>query len=237
VPGEITSRELTEAHRAALSAPRQDVRCEILPPLRPEHLLVDGRVPDFDGDHFRVAAGTHYVTLQGSCRSGDAACRGVLQHLGGHGRSLRLEASPLRCRVQVPSRLLASRVTCASAGEVGEPGFIAALTRESQSLGTLAISQTGRRLMLQLHRKGTAGFARQIVTELESDEAPARLVERSIGLLLGLEPERPPRRPEAWYRRWWVWALVGAAVVATTTSAVAITRSRPQREYLFRFEP
>jgi hypothetical protein len=240
--------ELVEAHRAALSAPRQDVSCQIAAPLRPEHLLVDGRAPDLDGAAFRVAAGTHYVTLQPTCRGGDASfgaprlpssdCPSIAQQLGGSGRSLRLVASTMGCRVQVPSRLAASRITCASPSEVAEPEFVAALTVESRGEGTLTVSQAAQRLTLQLHRRGSTGFARQIVTELEAKEPAAQQVARGLGLLLGLEVETAPRRRgEAWYQRWWVWALVGSAVLAATTTGIAISRSHGSKSYRVVFQP
>ena len=230
---------LVEAHRSAVSAPRQEVSCELTPPIRPEHILVDGQPPSLDGGQFRVAAGTHYLTLEASCRPEEPGCRLLLEHLGGHGRSLRLEASALRCKVQVPSRLAAaSPITCASAGELAEAGFVGDLTRESGAAGTVTVAQIGRRLTLQLQRRGSSGFVRQIATEIGGREAPAELVGRSLGLLLGVDAEPVRHRTEAWYQHWWIWAIVGATVVAATTStAVAISRSQRQHEYRVVFGP
>jgi len=224
--------ELIEAHRGALSAPRQDVSCELAPPLRAEDLLVDGRIPDLDGDRFRVAAGTHYLTLQARCTPGLPACDGLRRALGGEGmRSLRLEASPLRCRVAVPSVRGATAVACASLSEARELAFVRQLTEETRGEGTLAVALSRGRVALRLHRSGGTSFARQVMTQLEAGERAERVVARSLGLLLGAEPPEPPKRTEEWYKRWWVWALVGATVIATTTTAVAVSRAERSHEY------
>jgi hypothetical protein len=52
-------------------------------------------------------------------------------------------------------------------------------------------------------------------------------------VLVWASPERPreiPLRwdpPQAWYRRWWVWAVAGTAVAATTGAAVYFGTREP----------
>ena len=35
-------------------------------------------------------------------------------------------------------------------------------------------------------------------------------------------------RPQAWYQKWWVWTIVGAAIAGGTTAAIVETR-QPSR--------
>jgi len=219
--------ELVEAHRAAIGSPRPETSCEVEAPLRGAYLLVDGREPIIEGQRFRTLVGTHYLTLRVRCPSSVPECLALQRRIGSEGmRSLRLEAGALRCRVQIPSIALSSRGTCGAASEAQAPSFVAALTRESGAAMTIVAALSEGKIALRLQRKGNSEFSRQLVTELEG-ESPRRVIERNLPLVLGLAPATPPVRPgrKAWYERWWVWTLVGAAVVGATAASIAATRS------------
>jgi hypothetical protein len=229
--------ELVEAHRAAIAAPRQETSCEVEAPLRGEHLLLDGREPVVEGQKFRTLVGTHYLTVRVSCPAASAECSALQRRIGSEGmRSLRLEAGALRCRVQIPSIPAASRVTCAATSEVRSAPVVAALTRESGAALTIVTSVSDGKIALRLQRRGSAEFSRQLVTELEG-ESPRRALERNLPLVLGAAPP-PITRPvrKAWYERWWVWTLVGGAVVGATAASIAAAQSTT-REYRIVFRP
>jgi hypothetical protein len=228
---------LVEAYRRAVDAPRHEETCEVEAPLKTEHLQVDGQPIRIPGNTFRVAAGTHYLTMKVTCSDASAECASTRRQVGLEGtRSLRLEAGPARCRVQIPSAPPAAGLTCASPNEAEEAGFVARVTEEAGVAGALVVSTAKGRLALHLHWRGSAAFARQLVSQLEPGETPAHVVGRSIDLLLGGEaPTRPPARP--WIDNWWLWTIVGVAVAATTVTAVLAAGSTRPREYRVVFGP
>jgi hypothetical protein len=227
--------ELIEAHRAAVEAPRQEVTCDIESPLSSEEVQVDGRRPTLAGDKFRVAAGTHYLILSVPC---EKPCSGLGQRVGPEGmRSLRLEASSLRCRVSFPAVPARSRLTCTSLGEAKDPSLVAALIHEIPTGGMVVVSVARGSLGLRVLVAGASIFNRQLVLHLEPLETPSQAVARSIHLLLARDPPPEEKPPRPWYKTWWVWALAGAAVAATTATAIAATRSSTVKEVRMVFGP
>jgi hypothetical protein len=225
--------ELVEAHRAAVTATRAEMVCEVEAPLRGENLLVDGREPVTEGQSFRVLTGTHYLTLRASCAAPSTECERLQRRIGPDGiRSLRLEAGPLRCRVQLPSTPVPARITCAALSEARDPRFVADLTREAGTGATLVGSFGASRIAVRIHRRGASGFARQLVSDLESESA-ATVLGRSLDLVLDVDArpvERPgPRKP--WYERWWVWAIVGGVVAAGAATAAGVASSSGSKDY------
>lgn len=218
-----------DAYRKAVAAPRQQVSCRLMAPLSTETLLVDGKGPTVMEKTVRVAAGTHYLVL-GTCDDDSAACRRVSAELGGSSpRSLRLDARPLGCTVQLPAGSSPSRA-CINAKEAADPDFVRGLVQRSGAKLALVASVSSRDFQLRLLRRGSDGFVRQLHGAFESDGGSrSTTLRRSAGLLLtasrGVEPAglRSRRRTDrAWYERWWVWAVVGAVVVGATATGVAV---------------
>ena len=208
---------VVRAYRNAVVAPRQQVGCEVLPPLTPDMVQVNGRGPVVQGKSVLVPTGTHYLVLA----------------LPGHPpgkRSLRLQASSSRCKVQVPTTRPAGTRTCVSLKEASDPTFIARITTETGAAGSLVVSLDGDRLALRLHQKGKAVFERQLMVQVDASKGPAEVVvARSMRLLLlgGARPAAPPPNSsdDDWYTKWWVWALVGTAVAVTATTAIVASQS------------
>jgi len=242
--------ELVAAYRAAVAAPRQQVSCQLDPPLAAEGLLVDGKGPTVEGNAtsvdggagggvITVPAGSHYLVLSATC--GDTPeCRRFRSGLGPLGmRSLRLEATPQRCRIQLPAVQPASQLTCVNIAESDDAGFVAGITKETGADRTLVVAQTGRRVALRLHQAGTTSFHHQVVSNLNEGETPGQLVSRSAPLLLGAEGgtvvEPPPPPPNGggpggpWYTKWWVWTAVGTAAAAIIAVTVVATASSDVR--------
>lgn len=204
---------VVRAYRGAVVAPRQQVACKVEAPLTPSAVQVNGRGPLVQADSILVPAGTHYLVL--------APAEGK--------RSLRLQASALGCRVQVPSTTASPRA-CVSKAESADAALVAGVTEEAGAAGSLVISLDGDRLALRLQRgAGKAVFERQLMVRLEAGETLTRdRLARSIGLLLGGATRATAPRPTTrgvWYTRWWVWAIVGAAVAVTATTAIVASRS------------
>lgn len=230
--------ELVAAYRAAVAAPRQQVSCQLDPPLTAESLLVDGKGPTVDGGAggvITVPAGGHYLVLSAAC--GDTPeCRRFRSRLGPLGtRSLRLEATPQRCRIQLPAVQPVSQLTCVNLAESDDAGFVAGITKETGAGRTLVVAQMGRRVALRLHQAGTTTFHHQVVSNLNEGETPGQLVSRSAPLLLGAEggtvvaPPPPPPPNGPWYTRWWVWTAVGTAAAAIIAVTVVTTTSSDVR--------
>jgi hypothetical protein len=229
--------ELVAAYRRAVAEPREEVACRLDANLTAQHLQVDGKGPTVAGGALKVPAGTHYVVIKVSCQPGDAACEALRRQVGPGGmRSLRLEASPSRCRVQLPGQQvqIRSRITCINPSEAALAPFVAAVTRETGARDTLVIAVVKRQVTLRMHTAGAPAFRHQLVSTLRGDESLAQLVGRSLPLLVGdqgpalVEPVPPDkegdggRPPRKWYRRWWVWVVAAGAVAAVaTTAAVA----------------
>jgi len=221
--------EVVEAYRTAVSAPRQQVTCHVDPPLRAVDLLVDGKGPTTSGDTLTVPAGSHYLVLQARCAPGPQ-CDATRQQLGPGGmRSLRLEAQAHHCRIQLPAVRPVEHLTCVNVSESEDVGFVAGVTRQVGAARTLVVTQVEHRLALRLYRAGVSGFQHQLVSSLGPGDTPARVVARSVALLLGKQAEvvaPPPGQvgpTNPWYTRWWVWALAGAGVAAITTTVVLVT--------------
>jgi len=224
---------LLAAYRAAVEAPRQQVSCAIRAPLTPGSILVDGKGPTVQGDTVRLAAGTHYLVL--GCERADASCQALRRAIGPGGwRAMRLEARPLGCVVQLPGAAPASDPPCIHARHGGDVSFVAAALRESGADQALVATLERRRVIMRLLRGGRRSFERQLVATLANGADRAAAVRRNASLVLAgaeiVARRKAPRRAAkvAWYRRWWVWAIVAgvaAGAVATTSIALA-TRSR-----------
>jgi hypothetical protein len=229
-PGLIT------AHRKAVAQPREDVTCKLDAPLAAEHLQVDGRGPTMSGDNLKVPGGAHYLVIRVVCDDRqDTQCTS-LQGLVGLGglRSLRLEATSMRCRVQLPGVQVRSRITCINSREAQDPAFIAGVTKETGAGGTLVVDLAGGRLAMRMHQAGSESFRHQLVSNLKPDETLAQLVQRSAALMVGgdgaaLPPPLPPpptngggTKGTKWYKRWWIWAIAAGAVAAIATTAVVV---------------
>jgi len=223
--------EVVEAYRSAVTAPRHQVSCQLDPPLKAHDLVVDGKGPTVgNGNTITVPAGSHYLVLKADCME-SPECTALRSQLGPEGmRSLRLEAGPHRCRIQVPAIRQERRLTCINVTESEDAGFVASVTQEARASRTLVVTQTGHKVALRLHRAGASSFQHQLVSNLGQAETPSQVVGRSTALLFGgqgaVQPPPPPPGGDqkvAWYRKWWVWAIVGGAVAVVTTTAVVAT--------------
>ena len=209
---------VVRAYRDAVVAPRQQVGCQVLSPLTPQMVQVNGHGPVVQGKEVLVPTGTHYLVL---------AVPGSKYGK----RSLRLQASSLRCRVQIPASRPARTRTCVSLKEATDSAFAARITEETGAAGSLVVSLNGGRLALRLHRRQSgAVFERQLMVQVGASSGPAEAaLARSMRLLLagGTRPATPPPpgSVDRWYTRWWVWALVGTAVAVTATSAILASQS------------
>lgn len=219
--------ELVAAYRSAVAEPRTQVTCQLDAPLAARDVQVDGKGPTVaNGDTITVPAGSHYLVLRVHCK-GDPRC----EALGGM-RALRLEATPDRCRIQVPAVHAAPRLACVNAAEAADASFAASVTREARARQTLIIAvSAGGSVNLRLHRgEAGAGFAHQLVSTPGKGETVAEIVGRSAPLLLGrapgpVEPPPPPNGTDddRWYRKWWVWAIAGGAAAIIITSAAVVS--------------
>lgn len=104
------------------------------------------------------------------------------------------------CAVEVGKQVRASHVVFGAVGKLGATWL----------------------LRLKLLRVNEATVARAVEetvsgTPEEVDRSLARATDRLFDL----------PRPRAWYARWWVWTLVGAAVTAAVVVPVVLTREEP----------
>ena len=231
--------ELVAAYRKAVAEPREDISCSLDPLLGANNLQVDGKGPTVAGDDLKVPQGTHYLVVKIACQEGDARCAARQQQVGRSGmRSLRLEATSRRCRIQLPALRVQPKVTCINPAEAALSPFVAAVTREAGSRGTLVVAAEEGRVSLKMHARGAASFQHQLVSAPRPGETLAQLVGRSLPLLLSgggtrvvEPPESRPARPgyKPWYRRWWVWVAAGGAVAALVTTAAVVGSSGDDR--------
>lgn len=97
---------------------------------------------------------------------------------------------------------------------------------EAQRLLALRLGLLGDTLMLRLTVYDPEGVKRGSWQEVLRPRDPAALtaaLERMVGSLAPAPPVIV-RREGAWYRRWWVWTLVGVAVAGAVTTTVLVTR-------------
>jgi hypothetical protein len=241
---------LVRAYRKAVRRPRQQVACRLEAPLSADALLVDGKGPTVRAGALQVAAGTHYVVL-GACDATTPACRALRKRLGGGQRAMRLEARPLGCTVQLPSgRESTETAHCVSHREAGDASFVRGVLGEAGvTLALVAsVQQRPARFALRLmprssaSKGGGAVFTRQLSGAFEGKGRGATL-ERAAGLLLselgdgGGGPKSAATKPTVkgrpWYRRWWVWAAIGAAAVVVATTAVALSARSDNTRVVF----
>jgi hypothetical protein len=204
---------LIEAHREAISAPREEVSCDLDPSVRADDLLVNGKGPTVKGQTLRVPVGTHYLLLQARCR-GPGRCP--------PGRSLRLEARPLGCKVPMPGgRSHGLPLACVSPAEASDADFAGAVAGEVGVAEALVTAVSDRNIGLRLAAVGRADYVRQLVNSRTSAQDPSRVVTRAVGLVMD-ERHTSPGPREVWYRKWWIWALVGTAATAAVVTGVAL---------------
>ena len=104
------------------------------------------------------------------------------------------------CAVGVGKRVQASHVVFGAVGKLGATWL----------------------LRLKLLRVNEATVARAVEETVSgSPEEVDRSLARATDRLFDLP------RPSAWYARWWVWTLVGAAVTAAVVVPVVLTRGEP----------
>lgn len=97
---------------------------------------------------------------------------------------------------------------------------------EAQRLLTLRLGLLGDTLMLRLTVYDPEGVKRgswQEVLKPRDQAALTAALERMVGSLAPAPPVIV-RRERSWYRRWWVWTLVGVAVAGAITTTVLVTR-------------
>ena len=212
---------VVRAYRASVVAPRQQVSCQLVPPLTPAQVQVNGKGPVVLKGRVLVPVGTHYLVLTLPPAQQTADRRDRL--------SLRLQASAPGCKVQLPP--VATRgaaISCVNPKEASDPLFVAAVTGEAAAAGSLVVSQQNGRLAMRLLRQGRVEFERQLMVKVGPQKRPAEVIAHSMRLLLAGDPR--PRtvtttRENGWYTKWWIWALVGTAVVVTTTTAIVASKN------------
>jgi tetratricopeptide (TPR) repeat protein len=75
---------------------------------------------------------------------------------------------------------------------------------------------SGARAVLEYYLEVTCRA--QVIAHLRSAETPFALV---------LERQTKPPAPDPWFRKWWVWTIVGAGVVAVAGVTTAVVLTRP----------
>jgi hypothetical protein len=221
--------ELVAAYREAVASPRDQVTCQLDPPLTARNVLVDGKGPTVAQDGIMLAAGMHYLVVNVSCSGGNGRCRSVAAQVGPGGRrSVRLSTAG-SCRIRLPARRPASKITCISRSEGRELDLITAVTSGSSAATTLVMEVSQDRMALRVHRQGTPAFQHQLVSNLRDGDEAQEVARRSAKLLLAAPAVTPsaarvPRRSDPdgspWYSRWWVWAIAGTAAAGIITTAV-----------------
>ncbi|MCC6749768.1 MAG: hypothetical protein IT371_19030 [Deltaproteobacteria bacterium] len=230
--GRLFPPELLTDYRRAVAAPREEVSCVLEEGLGAEQLLVNGKGPTVKGRLLQVPAGTHYVVIQGRCPAAQPTCVP-----GGGARGfLRLDARPLGCRVQRPTHR-PEPLTCVSEREGSDASFVASVVREADARLGLVLEVGRARVSLRLTQAGRSEFTSQTTTRLSGAPEETAVLGQAVSLLLGGEAAPVVPRPEpsagpAWYRRWWIWALVGTAA-AVTVSAVALSARNDRVRVVF----
>jgi hypothetical protein len=88
--------------------------------------------------------------------------------------------------------------------------------------------------------KPASAPTRVVVIEKQPASQPAQPTSRRLALTPSpTQPDKPaPRTSKAWYRRWWVWGIIGAVVVGGATATVIAVSSGSDRsgyDFSFRF--
>ena len=226
---EIFPPELIRAYEKAVATPQQEVSCQVDPRLSEKNMLIDGQPQLVVKGVMRLAAGVHYLTIHGRCAGGDPACETIKGQLGEAGVfSAHLDAASDGCQASLPRVAPASPLVCANVKEAEDPAFVASLTHALSAGGTLVTLLDQNKVSLRLQLGSQPAFTRQTVTRLEGHQSPAEIVTQSMDLLL--QDSAPDGRPvvvqpirQDWYRKWWVWAIVGGVITATTITTVAAT--------------
>jgi hypothetical protein len=144
----------------------------------------------------------------------------------------------------VPSRtaLLLDRAR-QSAGRPQQPTIAEMAHLASWAAVERLVWAAGRRdgsdviLVVATYDRGQRALAGQQHRLSKASASPAKLMALLPGL--PLMPRRGPRPPvdrsSAWYRRWWVWALVGAVCAGSAVAITAAVQTNTGRSYSFDF--
>ena len=140
---------------------------------------------------------------------------------------MRLEARPLSCKVSVPPLPpLGGAPVCVSLQEARQPVFVSAVAREARLTAVLVAAIDARRIALRLAAAARPEFLRQLTSSLGDAPSVMAAVRRAVSLMVTRRAPPPEKAPAVggapWYRRWWIWAVVGATATALTATAVVV---------------
>jgi hypothetical protein len=153
---------------------------------------------------------------------------------------MRLNGQALGCKVSRPSVSGPARspVVCVSPSEAADARFAGEVAAAAHAEGMLVTTLSVDGVALRQGAPGRTEFVRQFVSSTAgARESVAALVARSAAVLFGAgtAPPAPAIAPgPAWYRRWWVWGLVGATVAGVAIAAVATSGQNDRVTVVFR---
>jgi hypothetical protein len=225
----LLAPEIVRAHAEAAAAEGPELSCAVEPSLQRREVWIDGGAAVQGQASVALRAGTHYVSVSVPCEDrSPVSCR--LPRI----RSFAFRAEPERCRIYLPSSGSAGPLACIDHSEARDTGFVSELTAEVGSARALVISVEKEQVALRLFRAGERAFGQQVTTPITSKRGWRGALTHSLDLLYGTAPENGTGRSSrsvAWYRRWWVWTLVGAAVAGSVVAVVLATRPEHVTEY------
>jgi len=223
----LLAPEIVQAHAEAAAAQGPEVSCVIEQSLRQRDMWIDGLAVQGDAS-IALRAGTHYVSVALPCKGSSADCPPGL-------RSFAFKAEAGRCRIYLPSSGTAAPLDCVDRSEAYDARFVSELTAEVGSARTLVVSVEKQQVALRLFRAGERTFGQQVTTPVRNKTDWRAALTHSLDLLYGTTQETSrvdrPSRATAWYRRWWVWTLVGAAVAGSVVAVVLTTLPDHVTEY------
>lgn len=226
----LLAPEIVRAHAEAAAAEGPELSCTVEPALQGQTVWIDGGAAVRGQETVALRAGTHYVTVSVPCKAGaPASCASL--------RSFAFGAEPERCRIFLPTSGSAAPPACVDHSEARDTGFVSELTAEAGSARALVVSVEKEQVALRLFRAGERAFGQQVTTPITSKRSWRGALTHSLDLLYGTAQENGTGRSSrsvAWYRRWWVWTLVGAAVAGSVVAVVLATRPEHVTEYSVR---
>ena len=199
----------------SLRRPREQAACLVAEEIATARLFRDGEPVIPNAGPLLFDRGGSYVSLHRGCRRGQGVCRPAV--------SWRLNVGDEPCRLR-PPQADAGKVACISPDEAKDASFVAQVGRAVRAPSVIVVEQQEGQVAATVSFSNEAHFRRRatypVGGSVDARQAVGAALEQVMKAWPTLAAREPVKRSATarWYRKWWVWGIVGATVALGATA-------------------